>query len=343
MLDWHDIHGRHDLPWTRDRTPYRVWLSEIMLQQTQVATVIPYFARFTATFPDVFALAAAPVDDVLHLWSGLGYYSRARNLHKTAVIIATEHRGEFPRDVAGLAALPGIGRSTAGAIVAQAWDKPAAILDGNVKRVLARHHAIAGWPGDSAVMKALWQLAESHLPRRRFRDYTQAMMDLGATVCTRTRPACASCPLAATCMAHAQGAPTDFPGKRARKKLPERHTTFLVVQNHTGAVLLEQRPPQGIWGGLWSFPECAESDEAETRLAPFGLHDWEPAEPLPAIVHTFTHFRLHIAPIRIRTRAVDATVSDNDRVLWYDPAAPARVGLAKPVQQILKKLHRTPG
>ncbi|MEQ8493042.1 MAG: A/G-specific adenine glycosylase, partial [Gammaproteobacteria bacterium] len=231
LVAWQAAQGRHDLPWQRERSPYRVWLSEIMLQQTQVATVIPYFERFTARFADVSALAAADLDEVLHLWSGLGYYSRARNLHATAKRVCAEHGGVFPRNQDALLALPGIGRSTAAAIIALAHDEPAAILDGNVKRVLARYHAEPGWPGESAVAKRLWDHAAHHLPAHGARAYTQALMDLGATVCTRSNPACARCPLATDCAARAAGNPADYPGRRPRRALPIRATCFLIIEN----------------------------------------------------------------------------------------------------------------
>ncbi|MDQ2694431.1 MAG: A/G-specific adenine glycosylase, partial [Pseudomonadota bacterium] len=256
VLDWHDRHGRKNLPWQQAPTPYRVWVAEIMLQQTQVATVIPYYRRFLARFPDIAALADAPLDDVLHLWSGLGYYARARNLHRAAVILRDRHGGELPLDFAALRALPGIGRSTAGAILAQAAGRRHAILDGNVRRVLARYHAVAGWPGQAAVNDALWEYAEGHTPHDRLAAYTQAMMDLGALVCTRRRPACAACPLAGGCQAHAQGRETDYPETRPRRQLPVRATRMLLLCAATGEVLLERRPPSGVWGGLWSFPEC---------------------------------------------------------------------------------------
>ncbi|MGB1880849.1 MAG: A/G-specific adenine glycosylase, partial [Gammaproteobacteria bacterium] len=260
VIAWFEQHGRRDLPWQHPRTPYRVWLSEIMLQQTQVQTVVPYFIAFTERFPSLPALAAADIDAVLHLWSGLGYYSRARNLHRAARLVVEQHDGELPDSVEALEALPGIGRSTAAAIVAQAWDRPAAILDGNVKRVLARYHAEPGWPGDSAVLRRLWTLAEAHLPTTRACDYTQAMMDLGATVCTRSRPACPACPLREDCSARASDSQTRYPGPRPRRTLPERQTTFLILIDDHNRLLLERRPPAGIWGGLWCFPELGGDD-----------------------------------------------------------------------------------
>ncbi|MGB1141418.1 MAG: A/G-specific adenine glycosylase, partial [Halioglobus sp.] len=261
VLAWFDTHGRHDLPWQYDTTAYRVWVSEIMLQQTQVKTVIPYFERFMAAFPDVDALAGAPEDEVLHLWTGLGYYARARNLHRAAKQVAFELGGTFPDSIEGLQALPGVGRSTAGAIASIALAQRASILDGNVKRVLARLHRVAGWPGQSAVHNQLWDIAEHYTPTARCADYTQAMMDLGATLCTRSKPACALCPMANDCEANAAGDQTDYPGKKPKKALPVRATHFLVLRNRDGDIWLEKRPAEGIWGGLWCFPEVASLEE----------------------------------------------------------------------------------
>lgn len=338
LLAWHRIHGRHDLPWQRERTPYRVWLSEIMLQQTQVATVIPYFERFTDTFPDVHALAQADVDEVLHLWSGLGYYSRAHNLHRAARTVAGTHGGVFPDTLEGLEALPGIGRSTAGAILALAHDRPVAILDGNVKRVLARYHAVPGWPGESAVMKELWTLSEAAVPREHARDYTQAVMDLGATVCTRSRPACDACPLAADCAARAAGRQTDYPAPRPKRALPTRRTCFLVIDDGAGRVLLERRPPRGVWGGLWCFPEADNEAASTARLAELGV-DAEPAdESLAGLTHTFTHFRLEIAPRRFRAANASDGVREDYGLLWYSPGDSIKIGLSAPVEKLLGKL-----
>jgi A/G-specific adenine glycosylase len=335
LVAWQVRHGRHDLPWQSERTPYRVWLSEIMLQQTQVATVIPYFERFTARFAGVAELAAAPLDDVLHLWSGLGYYSRARNLHATAQRIVAEHDGVFPDDQETLATLPGIGRSTAAAIIALAHDRPAAILDGNVKRVLARYHAEAGWPGESAVLKRLWAHAERHLPARRVRDYTQALMDLGATVCTRSRPACEHCPLHDDCRAAAAGNPGDYPGRRPRRSVPQRATCFLIIENARGEVLLERRPPSGVWGGLWCFPEAAHEADVAARMAALGLARYEEIGRLPPVTHTFTHFRLAISPLVLRAVEVAMTVRDGHGVLWYSADDSTRIGLSAPVARLL--------
>lgn len=337
LLHWFDQHGRKDLPWQRDITPYRVWLSEIMLQQTQVATVIPYFTRFTDAFPNVEALAAAPLDEVLHLWTGLGYYARARNLHRTAGIVASEHRGRFPDTLEGLTALPGIGRSTAGAILAIAFRQRATILDGNVKRVLARHRAIAGWPGDSKVANALWDIAEANTPGSRVADYTQAIMDLGATLCTRARPRCDECPLEGDCQARAEGQPGAYPGTKPRKALPVRTTLLLVIRDGRGRVLLEQRPPTGIWGGLWSFPEAGSEDDiaATTQrlgVIPGTIHPTAPRR------HTFSHYHLDYTPVHIAA-SLSHRVGEA-QILWTDPAAPGGIGLPAPVKALLDSLAR---
>ena len=261
LLAWFDEHGRKTLPWQQDRTPYRVWVSEIMLQQTQVATVIPYYERFMARFPKVADLAQAPIDDVLSLWTGLGYYARARNLHKTACIVAEEYDGKFPDSVEGLESLPGIGRSTAGAILTLGHGRWAPILDGNVKRVLARYHAIEGWPGRSDVLAALWRASEAVTPRHRTADYTQGIMDLGATLCTKSKPECLFCPMTEDCQARISGTQATYPGKKPKKKIPTRDTHFIICVDSQGQVLLERRPPSGIWGGLWSFPEASNLDD----------------------------------------------------------------------------------
>jgi len=290
LIAWQKRHGRHDLPWQQTRDPYRIWLSEIMLQQTQVAAVIPYYERFLARFPTLQALAAAPAEAVLESWAGLGYYARARNLHRCAQQIVAEHGGRFPDDPAVLSTLAGIGRSTAAAIAAFAAGRRAAILDGNVKRVLCRHAGIAGFPGSSAVEKRLWELAEALLPAQDIEAYTQGLMDLGATVCTRSRPNCPVCPLAQDCLAQREGRQQELPTPKPKRSLPERSTTFLIVTDGRG-VLLTRRPPSGIWGGLLVPPE----GDPATVSANLGL-TLEEAEDLPSLTHTFTHFRLHIEP-----------------------------------------------
>ncbi|MGE0810132.1 MAG: A/G-specific adenine glycosylase [Immundisolibacter sp.] len=337
LLAWHARAGRHDLPWQRPPTPYRVWVSEIMLQQTQVATVIPYFERFMARLAHLPALAAAPLDEVLHLWTGLGYYARARNLHRAAQIVCREHGGELPEDIEALTALPGIGRSTAGAILAQAHGQRQPILDGNVKRVLCRHQAVAGWPGEAAVHKSLWQLAERHTPPGDAADYTQAIMDLGALVCTRRRPRCADCPVAADCVAHATGTAADYPQARPKRVLPQRDTTLLLLRRADGSVLLERRPPAGIWGGLWSLP-AFDDDQAglaqECRRR-YGLEIVGDAERGAPFTHTFSHFRLRITPLECAVAPANAALDAPD-LLWYNPINPPRLGLAAPVSRLLR-------
>ena len=321
ILDWFDVHGRKTLPWQQERSPYRVWISEIMLQQTQVATVIPYFEAFMQRFPDIVTLANAPQDEVLHYWSGLGYYARARNLHRAAQQVRDEHDGKFPTDFNAVAALPGVGRSTAGAILSLSLDQRHAILDGNVKRVLARHSAVEGWPGRTAVARELWEIAEARTPDQRVRDYNQAMMDLGALVCTRSSPACDECPVNDDCIARAENRQADFPGRKPKKALPERRANWLVMRDGD-AVLLEKRPPEGIWGGLWCFPEA--KDDAVPRQA----------EPLEPLTHTFSHFRLHIQPLAV---PADTSVADRETV-WYNTAQPQNLGLAAPVSKLLARL-----
>jgi len=341
LLAWFDRHGRHDLPWQQPRDPYRVWVSEIMLQQTQVSTVIPYFERFMARFPTITSLANASQDEVLHLWTGLGYYARARNLHRAAQHIRDEHQGRFPRDYDTVLALPGIGRSTAGAILAQALDQRYAILDGNVKRVLTRYYAISGWPGSKAVENRLWELAEITTPSHRVADYTQAIMDLGATVCGRT-PDCGVCPLSATCQARTAGNPRAYPTPKPRKSLPVRKTTMLMLQNPQGLVLLEQRPAAGIWGGLWSLPECPpDRDPTEYCLASLGLvmHQTEIGAHLR---HTFSHFHLDISTLHARVTPLGRTVMEGRPQVWYNCRQPDARGLPAPVKSLLEDLNNQP-
>ncbi|WP_020209910.1 A/G-specific adenine glycosylase [Gilvimarinus chinensis] len=337
VLRWFDEHGRKHLPWQKNITPYRVWLSEIMLQQTQVTTVIPYFERFTEAFPSVQDLAAAPIDDVLHLWTGLGYYARARNLHKCAQRVVSEHGGEFPDTVAQLAELPGIGESTAGAIVSIAFKKHAAILDGNVKRVLARYHAIEGWPGHTTTLKNLWQKARLHTPERRCNHYTQAMMDLGAMLCTRTRPACDVCPVGDGCVARATGQQLAYPGKKPKKEKPVKTTYLLMLRSPVGELLLQQRPSTGIWGGLWSFPELAlganvSSYCSDHYAAPQWVEYWD------SYRHTFSHYHLDITPVLVQLGDTPHSVMEAGGALWYNVRQPENVGLAAPVKRLLESL-----
>ncbi|MCY7354949.1 MAG: A/G-specific adenine glycosylase [Lysobacter sp.] len=335
LLSWYDQSGRHDLPWMHPRTPYRVWLSEIMLQQTQVRVVIPYFARFIAAFPALANLAAAPLDDVLAQWSGLGYYARARNLHAAAKLCVERHGGDLPRDMDALITLPGIGRSTAGAILAQAWGNCFAILDGNVKRVLCRYHGIEGWPGMPAVEKQLWQLAQSHLPTRRLADYTQAQMDFGATLCTRHDPACMLCPLQDTCVALREGRVAELPTPKPGKPLPQRRVLMLWAQDEQGRVLLQRRAPTGIWASLWSLPEAGDHDDARAWFAKHLHGDYDQAEALPAIAHGFSHYRLQIQPLRWHAIQGKAMVRDNDDLRWFAHDQLLSLGLPAPIRKLL--------
>ena len=339
---WFERYGRTNLPWQRQVAPYRVWVSEIMLQQTQVTTVIGYFERFMTRFPTVHALAAAPVDEVLHYWSGLGYYARARNLHKTAQRVVVDHAGVFPTEREQLEALPGIGRSTAGAICSLSMNQREPILDGNVKRVLCRYHAIETWWGDSATLRELWALSDYHTPSERFAEYTQAIMDLGATVCVRRRPVCDSCPLSTNCLTRQTNRQHVIPAPKPKRERPKRTTTFVVIRDREGALLLRQRPPTGIWGGLWSFPECEpEVDAMQWCRDQLGLEPSSSTQ-LPTLNHGFTHFDLDIEPVLLcvdgNTPAADKVMEDT-KVLWYKPHAPStRLGLAAPVSELLLKL-----
>ena len=339
LLAWWRRHGRKDLPWQQEPTPYRVWVSEVMLQQTQVATVIPYYRRFLERFPDLPALAAAPLDEVLHLWSGLGYYGRARRLHRAAREVLERHGGELPDDEAALAKLPGIGPSTAAAIQALARDRPAAILDGNVQRVLARLEAVEGWPGASAVRRRLWELARAYAAGRSGRRYTQALMDLGATLCTPRAPACGRCPTAALCRARAAGRQEELPTPPPGRRLPLQRTQMLLLRRR-GRVLLLRRPPAGLWGGLWSLPE-APPEEDPVRWCREAL-GWEAGgRPWPVLVHTFSHFRLEIRPwlLEARHEAGGGLREGGDEALWYNPRQPPALGLPAPVARLLRRLE----
>jgi A/G-specific adenine glycosylase len=339
LLAWFDRHGRKSLPWQIDPTPYRVWASEIMLQQTQVTTVIPYYERFMQRFPDVRSLAAASIDEVLHLWTGLGYYARARNLHHAAQRIVSEHDGVFPSTLAEVQALPGVGRSTAGAILALSRSQRHPILDGNVKRVLTRYFGVAGFPGERAIEQRLWTLAEQCTPADRVAHYTQAIMDLGATVCVRSRPLCERCPLSAACVAHRDGLQATLPTPRPKKMRPQRIAYAVIVQRADGSMLLEQRPPSGLWGGLWTFPQFESRDAARVWLqAEASMDDGCELETLPPYSHAFTHFDLTLHPLLARASG-QAAVHDADRRRWYDPAQPARIGLAKPALDLIHALY----
>jgi A/G-specific adenine glycosylase len=337
LLTWYDAHGRKTLPWKRKRDPYRIWVSEIMLQQTQVTTVVPYFERFIEKFPDVPALARARLDTVLHLWTGLGYYARARNLHKAAKIIVAAHGGKFPRTVEAVQELPGIGRSTAGAILALAFGQRHAILDGNVKRVLTRYHAIGEPVNQRDTEARLWALAEKHTPTTRVDDYTQAIMDLGATLCRRSKPECARCPVQRGCAAYALGRPEAFPVSARRKPIPVREVNWLIIRDARGRILMQRRPPSGLWGGLWSFPETTDADVAQWSRARLGLAI-EAQAALPAWRHTFSHFHLDITPIPARL-LVAASAMENADTVWYNVGSPATRGLSAPVKRLLEYLR----
>lgn len=338
VLAWFDRHGRKDLPWQRNPSPYRVWVSEIMLQQTQVATVIPYFERFMARFPALGDLAQAELDEVLRHWSGLGYYARARNLHRAARLIQERYGGDLPLDLAEVQALPGIGRSTAGAILSLSCGQRHPILDGNVKRVLTRYRALPGWPGQGKPLDQLWSLAESLTPARRAGDFNQAMMDLGSTLCTRTRPRCLQCPLAASCLAYGQGRPTAYPVPRPPRAIPSRDALFLILHNAQGEVLMEHRPPAGIWGGLWSLPQCPiEANPLDWCQQYLGVPA-DPLEKLPARRHKFSHFELVMWPLRLRLRGDPALIADADRYLWHKTDEVHSLGLPAPIARLLQEL-----
>lgn len=336
VLAWFDRHGRKDLPWQQNPTPYRVWVSEIMLQQTQVATVIPYYERFMQRFPDVQTLAAAPPDDVLKLWEGLGYYSRARNLHKTAQQVRDVHAGEFPTTMLSMETLPGIGRSTAAAILSLSHGQREAILDGNVKRVLARYHAVAGWAGEPRVQKQLWAYADQHLPTERNAAYTQAMMDMGATLCTRSKPLCLLCPLQNGCQAFKQGKPQAYPSKRPTKALPEKTALALLLRNTAGEILLQQRPLTGVWGGLWSFPEFADETAMHDWLAQHFAPTQTITTRLPVLTHTFSHYRLHLQPLQLDLDAQPARIMAGNGRLWYKANTEYTGGLSAAVRQFFQ-------
>jgi A/G-specific adenine glycosylase len=342
LIDWHARQGRHDLPWQQDRTLYRVWVSEVMLQQTQVSTVIPYYEGFMQRFPDVRALADAPIDDVLHLWSGLGYYARARNMHRAAVHIRDEFGGEFPRSFEGISSLPGIGRSTAGAILALSCGARFPILDGNVKRVLSRYFGVQGNPAERAISDRLWQLAESCTPHAQVDVYTQAIMDLGATVCTRHRPLCAFCPLSEGCVAHRTGRQHELPSPRPVRARRSRKVFMLVAMREDGSVLLQRRPESGVWGGLWCLPEFDTATAASSFVG--GSLRKAEAEPqrLGAVEHAFTHFDLVITPLLTQCSG-SAGVMDAARSVWYNAREPVRIGLPAPIKTLLERLASPTG
>ena len=336
VLAWFDQNGRHDLPWQKNRSPYRVWLAEVMLQQTQVATVIPYYQKFLAKFPDHHSLAQASLDEVLKLWAGLGYYTRARNLHKAAVLIEQQYQGQFPEQFADVLALPGIGPSTAGAILAQSLGQRHAILDGNVKRVLSRYFEVEGWAGKKVVENVLWQKAEACTPDSRLADYTQAMMDLGATVCTRSSPDCEHCPLAPHCLALKNQRVNELPTPRPKKQIPVKTVRMLMLTNNKGEILLEKRPPTGIWGGLWSLPELALEQDIALHCEQRWGYQIEGVEDQLAFRHTFSHYHLDITPCSVRVVSQSMQVQDSEQ-LWSDADEVDNYALATPVVNILQQ------
>lgn len=333
VLAWFADHGRKDLPWQLNKTLYSVWVSEIMLQQTQVKTVIPFYQKFISRFPDITSLANAEQDEVLHLWTGLGYYARARNLQKAAQRIRDEFDGQFPQTLDEALSLPGIGRSTAGAVLALASGQHHSILDGNVKRVLARYFAIEGWPGNKRVEQQLWYYADELTPAKQTADYTQAMMDLGATVCSRSKPNCDSCPLQTNCLAFAQGRQSELPSKKPKTDIPVR-TTVMLIPVWQGHVLIYQRPPSGLWGGLWGFYETQDKSNIQPQKDLLAIPEC-PSTFLPAFRHTFSHFHLDIQPVILQLTDKPRAGVQDSKQMWYDLHNPQNVGLAAPTQKLL--------
>ena len=339
VLKWYDRFGRKDLPWQLDRTPYRVWVSEVMLQQTQVATVIPYFEKFMQRFPSVIALADAEVDQVMYYWSGLGYYARARNLHKAAQIISDQYDGEFPQDIDQVMSLPGIGRSTAGAVLSLACDQPHAILDGNVKRVLARYFMVEGWYGRTKVLEQLWERAIELTPPINVAAYNQAMMDIGSLVCTRSKPLCNECPVNAGCLSFKESRQSEFPTPKPKKQIPVKSVRMAMLRNENSALLLQRRPPAGIWGGLLSFPEIPEDASISQWCADnFGLKVGK-QQSWPVVRHTFSHFHLDITPVLISVNQNNARIMDRDHWVWYKGKSVEIGGLAAPVKRLISELE----
>ena len=337
IIAWQKRHGRHDLPWQNTRDPYRIWLSEIMLQQTQVATVIPYYTRFLEKFATLRDLATASEDEVLALWSGLGYYSRGRNLLRAAQIIAEQFGGGFPKSMDDILALPGIGQSTAAAISAFAFGERQAILDGNVKRVFARHFGVAGFPGDKNVETKLWNVANEVLPKNKIEGYTQGLMDLGATVCLRARPLCLACPVENTCVAKREGCIQELPSPRPKKAVPEKSTTMLII-THAGEVLLEKRPPTGVWAGMWCFPELGNGEiPREVCHERFAL-ETKSSKPWDVLQHGFTHFKLRITPQPVFVQKQLLRASEPG-VMWLSIGDALAAAIPKPVRMLLTKLR----
>ena len=346
LITWQKQFGRHDLPWQNTTDPYAIWVSEIMLQQTQVVAVIGYYSKFMRRFPDIATLANATQEEVLQHWSGLGYYSRARNLHKAAIGIMEAHSGQFPQDFDTIQTLPGIGRSTAAAIASFAFNQIQTILDGNVKRVLARHFLIEGWPSVPKIENQLWALAEKLLPKQNMVAYTQGLMDLGATLCTRSKPKCSACPLLNSCEAYKQQRMHELPTPKPRKAIPEKYTTMLIFL-HGDKVMLEKRPPTGVWGGLWSFPEIETNSNVEAIASietlaetSFGMTT-QADKRLPLLTHAFTHFKLHIQPQPLTVLQLDAKVCETGQI-WLSIDDAMGAAIPTPVRKILQSLQNQP-
>jgi A/G-specific adenine glycosylase len=342
LLDWFDQHGRHDLPWQHPRSPYRVWISEIMLQQTQVKTVIPYFENFMQAFPTLPQLANSDLDQVIRLWAGLGYYTRAKNLHRAAKQCMAFHQGKLPESFDDLLALPGIGRSTAGAILSQAHGLRFAIVDGNVRRTLARFYGVEGWSGVPAIDKQYWALAEKNLPQKRLADYTQAIMDFGATLCTRSKPQCNECPLQKSCYAFQHDCVASLPTKKPLKTMPQRETQMLVLLTKTNEILLQRRPAKGVWSGMWSLPEAQSSDEHLRLLNSHAknVHGDDDAEELESFEHVFSHYRLLITPFLWRSLQPRSKIQDNDEYRWQALDQIDDIGLPTPIKRIVESIRK---
>ncbi len=339
LLYWFQNHGRHNLPWQQNPTPYRVWISEIMLQQTQVSTVMFYYQRFIEKFSSITLLSKAPLDDVLNLWSGLGYYARARNLHRCAQIISQDYQADFPNEISELIQLPGIGRSTAGAIISFSMNKRGVILDGNVKRVLTRYYAIAEDVNQKSINQKLWEMADQLTPLQNFAEYNQAIMDLGATVCTRRNPACTICPVQSQCQAYQRYHPHNFPQrKKSAKERLKKSTCMLIIQNPQGSILLLKRPTVGIWGGLWSLPECDVGEDIKTWCIQQWRLEARQLQNLPALSHTFSHFDLTIYPILIQVKEIHGNIMEAGLQIWYDLTEAMPGGVAAPVSKLLKNI-----
>lgn len=305
-----------------------------MLQQTQVKTVIPYYLRFMDHFPDINTLATAPQDDVLHFWTGLGYYARARNLHKTAQIIHQHHSGDFPESIDGLQSLPGIGRSTAGAILSFAKGQHQPILDGNVKRILCRYYRVQGWSGHTKTQKELWARVEKITPKKRCDDFNQALMDLGSSLCSRSKPQCPDCPLKNNCEAHLNQQTSDYPHRKPKKVNPIRTAYLLMISNPAGELLLEKRPEQGIWGGLWSFPQCSTENEIEQWLDKHHYISTKKMQFQAEFKHTFSHFHLFITPVRIEINE-PSQINDDNNFHWFNKQKPLKLGMPTPITNLL--------